>query len=618
MSRPRFEAALLAVITVALVLWPLVTGAQTFELQRAEYILSGVLVAVGLNVVTGFAGQLSLGPGAIFAVGGYTAALLAEHYPTQVGLLLMCLAGIAAGGLLGLLIGVPALRVGGFYLGMTTLFFALLVPLVASNLDFTGKDRGISLLGNADFAPVLHDRALYFVTLAVIVACVLLSWLLLESRVGHRFVTIAASEELTASLGISAYRSKLLAFYLSALPAGLGGAFYVYTQQFVSPGSVSPTLSIYLLAACVIGGFGTVVGPFVGGLLVLGLSQYLGSLAAYQGIVFGGLLVAFSILLPEGLVGAGQGNIGRPAWARALGIPARRFRVARDRTGAGESRVMPQRTPAASVSQLLQGGPRGGLRISSAVRSFGGIVAVDQVSLEVPRGTVHGLIGSNGSGKTTLLNLASGFYALEAGEVWLGEERADRRAAYRVAQAGTARTFQTPKLVERASVLTNVVLAAESAVPCRPLLSTFRLPSGRRADRAARERAHACLRAVGLETRQGEPASAQPHGVRRLVEVARALAANPGVLLLDEPAAGLAMGEIEVLAQVIRDAADAGVAILLVEHNVPLVLSLCDQVTVMHQGRTLLTGTPDDIRRAPEVARSFLGGSEPPLAGRPT
>jgi ABC-type branched-subunit amino acid transport system ATPase component/ABC-type branched-subunit amino acid transport system permease subunit len=611
-------------LALGLVVLPFLLQAQTYLLDQLEYILSLVLVAIGLNIVTGFAGQLSLGPGAIFAVGGYTAAVLANDYPHQVGLLLMCLAAVAAAGIFGLVVGLPALRVGGFYLANMTLFFALLVPIVVSQLAVTNKTSGISLVANPAFNQSPQGFPLYETSLAVVLVLVLMSWALLHSRVGHRFVVLRTSEELAASLGIAGYRTKLLAFFLSALPAGLGGAFYVYTQQFISPGSVSVTLSINLLAAVVIGGLGSVTGPVVGGLLILGLSQFLGGLAQYEGIIFGVLLIGFAILLPDGLVGTGAWLVHR--------VPALRPRAPlRPALGptAGEAGAAARATPSAlgaavasarrprleaGVDPLGGGAPasteertRGPLVAEAVRRSFGGVVAVDGVDLVVQPGSIYGLIGSNGSGKTTMLNLISGFYRLEAGSVRIGHDRLDGRPAYYAAQRGVARTFQTPKLLERGTVVDNVMPAAEVSRPCSGVASMVRLPAGRRADRASRQQALAALERLGLGRLADELAGELPHGTRRLVELARAIALEPQFLLLDEPAAGLSPIELDHLTEAVHAVVDDGVGVLLVEHNVPLVLEVAAEVTVLHRGRELARGSPNEIRRHPEVARVFLG-----------
>jgi ABC-type branched-subunit amino acid transport system ATPase component len=437
---------------------------------------------------------------------------------------------------------------------------------------------------------------LYQLTLATVIVLLVLSWMLLVSRTGHRFVTLATSEELASSLGIHPYRTKLLAFIASALPAGIGGAFYAYTQQFIAPGSVTPQLSIYLLAACVIGGFGTVFGPYVGGLLVIGLSQYLGRFEQYEGIIFGVLLIVFAVGLPEGVMGFDPKTVRlSPTWLRALRIPGRTVPEIFTDASADHEPVPPSRASASVVAELLRGADPAPLRIAGVSRSFGGVRALDRVDLVVAPGTVHGLIGSNGSGKTTLLNVVTGFHRPEAGEITLGTVRLAGRSPQAIAAAGVARTFQTPKLVARWTLLANVAVAAEQRGLKR---------------RDAEAEAMRCLEAVGLQDRARSVAGTQPHGTRRLVEVARALALCPSVTLLDEPAAGLSAAEIDVLCDVVRAIADAGCAVLLVEHNVPLVLDVADEVTALHEGQRIAMGSPQDVTEHPEVISAFLGSHE--------
>ena len=416
-GRSGREGRLAVLILVVMAAMPLVSS-DTFRLQQYEYIISLTLVAVGLNVAAGFAGQLALGPGGIFGIAGYAAAVLADHHPETVGLALMCVIGVVAASLAGLLIGVPSLRVGGFYLGMATLAIAVMVPAVGGELKLTGASTGVSLLSNFKFAPSLDGVKLYEISVLILVVVVSWTWMLLHSRVGQRFQALANSDDLAASLGVVGFRTKLLAFVLSAWPAGLGGALYVYTQQFFVPSSASANLSIYVLAACVIGGFGTILGPIVGSLVVFGLNQFLGSLQQWQDIVFGVLLAGFAILCPEGIVGliesAGSGGRRLPG-----ALDVRRFlgtrRVALDHGEVGARASKKRPTDAAALfthetTHLPAPAGDGSLVLSQVVKSFGGVKAVGGVDLTVRRGSVHALIGSNGSGKTTILNLISGFY----------------------------------------------------------------------------------------------------------------------------------------------------------------------------------------------------------------
>ena len=601
------RAAASAVIVMAAAGLPPLLGVSSYDLIKFENIATLVMIAIGLNVVTGIAGQLSLGPAAIFAASGYLAAGLAKHSPDIVNLPVMCLVGVAAAAIVGLVAGAPALRVSGFYLGMITLFLALLVQQVVSGLDVAGSNNGITLSGPPfdRFSQDLSGFPLYEVTIGVIAALVVVTALLLHSRVGRAFVTLKTSQVLAESLGIRSYPTKLLAFLLSAVPAGLAGAFYVYTQRGISPGpSISPLISINLLAACVIGGFGTVWGPVVGSVVVLGLDQYglLGiggadftaNIQEWQFAISGGILIAVILLLPEGVVGLRPRELLR----RVMRRPPPQV-----------SGVVVK--PAAAGAPPMQrcSGAAGTLQLSGIVKRFGGNTALDEVDLELRPGVLHALIGPNGSGKTTLLNIASGFYAADRGRITICGLPVRSGRASQVARTGVARTFQTPKLVHDATVFDNVLAAAESAEPSSGVEAVLRLPRGWRADRQARLRTLRCLRHAGLEDIADQPAGSIPHGTQRLVEIVRAIAADPLFLLLDEPAAGLSPVEIESFKRLIRSMADAGVGVLLVEHNVPLVLGLADEVTVLHRGRRIAHGEPGGVRRDPEVMRVYLGAA---------
>jgi branched-chain amino acid transport system ATP-binding protein/branched-chain amino acid transport system permease protein len=601
------------ILIVGLAVIPIFYGSQSYVLQQFDYIFSLILVAVGLNIVTGFSGQLSLGPGAIFGVAAYAAAIVANDFPTDVGLFQMCLIGIVVAIVVGFILSLPARRISGFYLAMITLFAAILVPTIASSLSITGGINGISLISNEDFVQHVNGTWLYETSVGLVLLSALASWALLNSRIGRRFVMLRTSEELALSLGYPGYRTKILAFVLSSVPAGVGGALYVYSQQFVSPGSITTTLTIYLLAACVIGGFGTITGPIVGGLLILGLSQFLGGLSEYQGIAFGLILIVFTIFLPRGLLGIGKQSASLLASLQRVlpGIPA----------ADALSRPYPSRSsspdqPRADFSEAHSGelqsflevtGSRDSLVVHNAVRAFGGVIAVDHVSLVVEPGTIHGLIGSNGSGKTTLLNLISCFYKLDEGEITLGNERVDGGSPDRAARLGISRTFQQPKLYLEGTVLENLLPAAESYIRCDSFSSFLRLPKGRRTDRAARESALACLDVLGLKSLANTEAGDLPHGLRRLVEIARVLALHPRILLLDEPGAGLSLAEVDRLRVVLGEVRAAGIAILLIEHNVPLVLEVADFITALHLGRCIAQGTPAYIRGHAEVESAFLG-----------
>jgi ABC-type branched-subunit amino acid transport system ATPase component/ABC-type branched-subunit amino acid transport system permease subunit len=586
---------------------PHLVGTDDYQLTRFEYIATFVMIAVGLDVVTGFAGQMSLGPGAIFALAGYSTAIYADNHPTA-SLLILCAIAVAVALVSGVIIGLLALRVSGFYLGMTTLFVALLVPAVASHLDVTGGNVGISLLANLDFVQSPSGLNLYNVVIAALCVMVLLALAILHSSLGRRMLAVRTSDELAQSLGISSYRTKLVAFAISAVPAGLGGAMFVYTQQGMTPDSVTANHSIYLIAGCAIGGFGSVYGSIVGSAGIFSLVVFSSALEQYQTIVFGLALLVIISLLPDGLFGAGTRGAVLMRLASILSL-VRRQAPSAPTTSASDTDLH-VRLPSESDQRAAFGwatAARQPLVVTGVSRSFGGVKAVDDVDVEVRPGTVHALIGPNGSGKTTLLNLISGAYRLDSGTVKIGDQRLDGHGRSFVARRGVSRTFQTPKLLYDKDVLFNVLLAAERSSRSTSLESVLRLPRGRRSHSTAVDFAHMCLTEVGLDHLHDRPSAGMPHGMQRLIEVARGVAMRPNFLLLDEPAAGLSSHEVEVMKQVIKGLAAAGVGVLLIEHNLPLVLSLADEITVLHRGKKIAFGTPDEIAANDEVVRVYVG-----------
>jgi branched-chain amino acid transport system permease protein len=581
---------------------PFVLGMDEYNLGQMEYIASIVMVACGLNIVLGFAGQVFIGPSALSASGGYLAAILASRYELFQSLPMMCVVSVAVALVVAAVTAIPTLRVSGFYFGMITLFLALAVPIVASHLSITGGSTGISLITVPTFVQDPSGVILYQVGVVLILALSAYSWMILNSRLGRRLTAIRASDELAQAVGVPLYRTKLTALLLGAVPCGLGGAYYVYTQQFISPGSVSPILSIYVLAGVVIGGAGSIIGPIIGTVIVLSANEYLSGFEHWQGAVFGGLLIVIAMGLPGGLAGAVRNLFVLWTARRARPLP-----TANDSPGdpAHPEMLLPEVVP-----DEVERAPET-LRVRGAARSFGGVQAVNNVDLIVEPGTIHALVGTNGSGKTTLLNLICGYYSLDEGEVWLGKHRLDRLNVAAIAGLGVARTFQTPKLSLHDTALHNVQLGADLHSGASTLASTLHVPGARKRDAAARQRALDALAGVGLSANADVAAGGLSHGAQRLLEIARAVSMNPKLVLLDEPAAGLSVAEAEVLKDAVRAVARAGIGVLLIEHNLPVVFDLADHVTVLNQGEVICEGLPADVAKDPEVIRTYLGRSRP-------
>jgi branched-chain amino acid transport system permease protein len=586
---------------VLLAVAPVVVGTGAYQLGRDEYVLSMVLVAIGFNIATGYAGQLTLGPGATFLAAAYACAVFGNELPEDASLWLMCLIGITAAVLLGLVMALPALRVGGFYLAIVTLFMALVLPEIFTNLSWAGGQQGISLVSNPDFVQSVTGFGLYEICAGAVLVTVFATWLMVRSKLGRRLLALRAGDELSESVGTRVYSSKILAFCISSIPAGLGGALYLYSQQFVSPGSADASTSIYLVAACILGGLGTLWGPVIGTIAILEAQLNLGSLQAYLPIVFGGVLLVCTLALPQGVVGLATRIIRR---APMEALPA----------------------PVAAVSTLTDGSPLAGdttveaLVASDVICRFGGVSALDGVSLRVVPGAVHALIGSNGSGKTTLLNAISGFRQADAGTITLGSTELHGSGAAKIVRLGLGRTFQTPKLMTSESVLDNVILAADATTPATGLESMLRLPRGRLSDARAARSAQGALHELGLLESARHAAGAVPHGSMRLIEVARCIVAAPRFVLLDEPAAGLTIKELGILRDSIRRMAARGIGVLLVEHNTSFVFEVADEVTVLHQGHVIASGTPQDIVTHDEVIAAYLGSGHAtrPAIGTPS
>ena len=599
-----------AVVVAAGVVLPWVVGAKSYQLVQLENVQALIMCCVGLNVILGLAGQLFLGPSATLAVGAFVVAGLAIHVTALSSLWAMGLVGILAGAVLGLIMAGPALRFRGFYLGITTLYVAVAVPSVAQFLSVTGGSTGLSLLGLPGFNPIV-GVPLYEIGIA---ALALLTWLssrFARARIGRRMVVIGTSEELAASVGINAYLSKLTAFLIGSAMIGFASGFYVYSQQYVSATSTDASLSVLMLAACAIGGLGYVWGPIVGGIIVFAPSIFLNSLDKYQDVIFGTLLIVVVLAYPSGLAGL------RPSL-----LLARRAKVTSPApTGPAGAAAGPEPAPARldlsgwGVVPAQEPLTAGGLR-----KKFGGTAAVDGVSIKLESGVVHAIVGPNGSGKTTLLNLLSGFLAADAGETSIGRSVLTGRSPRQIAGHGVARTFQTPKLLPTLSGLANIELGALGHIPCSELGSLLALPGAQRADAEVRERALAAAALLGLLDVIERPASLLPHGIQRLVEVGRALAAHPQFLLLDEPAAGLSPAEVEALLRAIKAAAAAGIGVALVEHNLPVVYSCADEVTVLDNGQVLMRGSPAAVANDPAVRHAYLGTEDSPgarVAARP-
>jgi ABC-type branched-subunit amino acid transport system ATPase component/ABC-type branched-subunit amino acid transport system permease subunit len=539
-------------------------------------------VGVGLNVLLGLTGEVSLGHVGFFAIGAYVVGILTTA--TVVGFWPALVAAALVGGAVGGLLALPALRVRGPYLAMITIAFGFIVENGTIEWrDLTGGANGLmNIPSPAWFGHAFGEREV--AALAVLVGALALGLFarLSASPWGLAMRAVKDSEIAARSIGLGPVVIRSVAFVLSAAVTAVAGGVFAPLTGYIGPSAFPFSQSILFLLVVIIGGAGSVLGPLAGALVVVLLPEFLSGFAEYRLLLFGGLLLVVLWLAPEGIVGALAQLLRRRAAPPPVLQPA----------GAA----------------LTAAAADGGLEARGLAIAFGGVQAVADVDFAARPGVITSLIGPNGAGKTTLLNLVGGFYRPDRGTISLGGRDLTGAPAHRLARAGIARTYQTTQLFGSLSVLDNVTLGRR-----RGRLGVGALLRG--GARAEVEAAAALLGFVGYRGALDRRADALPHVDRRLVEIARALATRPQVLLLDEPAAGLSHGDTATLGRLLRAVADAGIAVVLVEHDMNLVMSISDHVVVLDAGRRIAAGAPAAVRRDPAVRRAYLGDDG--LAARP-
>ncbi len=579
---------LLAAAAVALIAAP--TVARPFWITLLNYIGLYSIVALGLVLLTGVAGQTSFGQAAFVGVGAYTTAYLSLNFPS-LSPWLNVVAALALTSLIALFLGLITLRMQGHYLPLATIAWGISLFYVFGNLEFLGGHTGLTGIAALNFfgLELRNERYFYYLIWAITLGSLWMTRNLLDSRPGRAVRALKGGLEMAEAFGVNAVRLKIVIFVYAAALACVSGWLYAHLQRFINPTPFGINQGIEYLFMAVVGGAGSVWGAVVGATLITLLKQLLqdwlphilGREGNFEVAVFGILMI---LLLQRTRDGVWPWLARLLPEAKAPAIPP--------------ATALPKRASAPVATPLLV--------VDRARKEFGGLVAVNDLSFELQAGEILGLIGPNGAGKSTMFNLISGALPLTRGTIRLSGTAIGSRQPYEIARLGIARTFQHVRLIPAMSVLDNVALGAYlrgRAGVLRASLHLDRAEESRLRAEAAKQVAR-----VGLSAHLHAPVGSLALGKQRIVEIARALAADPLLLLLDEPAAGLRFLEKEELATLLRGLKLEGMTILLVEHDMDFVMGLTDRLVVMDFGEKLAEGLPTEIQKNPIVLEAYLGG----------
>lgn len=578
-----------ALVTLgALIAFPLMAPD---DIYRQNILFQAFLLAVGAiswNIVSGFTGYVSLGQSAFLGIGAYTVAIISIRSGLS-PFLVSPLGGVAAA-LVAFFVGLIVMRTRGHAFVIITIALLLLFQTIGLNAgSITGGANGLTL-PLPTWSPDIQNFPFYYSMLGLMVLTHLFSMWIRRSKFGTGLIAIREDEGKAGAIGIHAVRYKVLSFVASAVLLGVAGGIYAYYLTFIDPrGMFDILVGVSIVLAVLVGGKGTIWGPILGAFIVQILNETTNVYA--QGsqsrlVFFGGMLLLVVLFLPNGLI---------PTAAELLDR--------RRRSGAGvvsiEQAKIAERHLEAPVLKLAEGHGRPLLEIQHLTKRFGGLIAVDDCSLAVAQGSMTGLIGPNGSGKTTMFNLVTGMMRPDDGEVLFDGSRVDQLPPWERAHLGLGRTYQLTRLFKDMTVLENVVAP----------LSEFRwrqLGADAVSGREARK-ADELLGFVGMAAFSDERARRLSFGQQKLVELAQILMLDPKLILLDEPAGGINPSLIDRIVEVIRDLTANGVTFLIVEHNMPMVLNLCDPIIVVAHGSKLAEGPPHEIRQNPLVLNAYLG-----------